>query len=136
MREQKLTFRPDWEKVVTPIVDYALSKAEIDGDNLAVMGMSLGGYFAARTVAFEHRFRAAIFFDGVYDFSKSLLATMPKDAVTAFDVGDLKECEKITYKRMKVDTNLRWYVTQGIWSFGASGLVDSSQKPCNLQWME
>jgi len=26
MREQKLPFRPDWEKVVTPAVDYALSR--------------------------------------------------------------------------------------------------------------
>ena len=44
VREQKLFFRHDWEKVVTPVVDYALTRPEIDGDSLALIGMSLGGY--------------------------------------------------------------------------------------------
>ena len=41
--EQKIPFRPDWEKVVTPVVDYALTRPEIDADRIALMGMSLGG---------------------------------------------------------------------------------------------
>lgn len=49
MREQGIPFRYDWEKVVTPVVDYAFTRPDIDGDHLALMGMSLGGYFAART---------------------------------------------------------------------------------------
>jgi pimeloyl-ACP methyl ester carboxylesterase len=132
MRDQKLLFRHGWEKVVTPVVDYALTRQDVDGDNLSLMGMSLGGYFAARTVAFEHRFRAAIFFDGVYDFSDSLLATMPKEAVAALNAGELSKCEEITSKCMEQDTNLRWYVTQGIWSFGASGIVDLVKKTKEL----
>jgi hypothetical protein len=83
-------------------------------------------------VAFEHRFRAAIFFDGVYDFSDSLLATMPKEAVAALNAGELNKCEEITYERMEEDTNLRWYVTQGIWSFGAKGLLDFVKKTKQL----
>src|ERR1017187_3147177 len=132
MREHKVLFRPDWEKGVTPVVDCALSREDVDGDNLSLMGMSLGGYFAACTVAFEHRFRAAIFFDGVYDFSDSLLATMPKEAVAALNAGELNKCEEITYERMEEDTNLRWYVTQGIWSFGAKGLLDFVKKTKQL----
>jgi len=62
MREQKLPFRYDWEAVVTPAVDYVLTRPDVDRDNLALMGMSMGGYLAARAAAFEHRFRAAVFF--------------------------------------------------------------------------
>ena len=54
MREQKLPFRYDREAVVTPAVDYVLTRADVDGDNLALMGMSLGGYLATRAAAFEH----------------------------------------------------------------------------------
>ena len=53
LREQHLHFRPDWEKVVTPVVDYALSRPEIDPKRLALAGFSMGGYLAPRGAAFE-----------------------------------------------------------------------------------
>ena len=54
IRKQKIPFRYDWEKVVTPVVDYALSRPEeIDPKRIALMGISMGGYLAARAVAFD-----------------------------------------------------------------------------------
>lgn len=128
LREQKLTFRYDWEKVVTPTVDYALTRSDVDGDNLALMGMSLGGYFAARAVAFEHRFRAAIFYDGVYDFFETIRGAIPKEALAAFEAGDLVRCEEIVYKAMQGNTTLRWIVENGVWTLGASGFADFAEK--------
>ena len=86
--------------------------------------MSLGGYLAARAVAFEHRFQAAIFFDGVFDLSKSFEATFPKEAIDAFNAGDTKQFEEILNKAMPNDTNLRWTVTQGMWTFGAKSITE------------
>ena len=40
---------------MTPAVDYALTRSDVDGNNLALMGMSMGGYFAARAAAFYAR---------------------------------------------------------------------------------
>ena len=128
LREQNLPFRYDWEQVVTPTVDYALSRADVDGDRLALMGMSLGGLLAARAVAFEQRFKAAIFYDAVYDFSECLKAAMPKEALTAFEEGDMANCEQIVYKAMPGNTNLTWIVTNGIWTVGASGFGDLLEK--------
>ena len=128
LREQKLTFRYDWEKVVTAAVDYALTRPDVDGDKMALKGMSLGGYLAARAVAFEQRFKAAIFYDAVYDFSECLKAMMPKEALTALEEGDLANCEQIVYKAMPGNTNLTWTVTNGIWTFGASGFGDLLEK--------
>jgi pimeloyl-ACP methyl ester carboxylesterase len=66
--KQKIRFRYDWEKVVTPIVDYALSRdKEIDSNQIAFMEISMGGYLAARAAAFEHRISACILYNGVYD---------------------------------------------------------------------
>jgi dipeptidyl aminopeptidase/acylaminoacyl peptidase len=43
--KQKIPFRYDWEKVVTPVVDYAISRKEIvDPSRIALMGISMGGY--------------------------------------------------------------------------------------------
>ena len=118
VREQRLPFRHDWDKVVTPVVDYALTRPEVDGDRLTLIGMSLGGYFAARAAAFEPRFRAAVFYDGVYDLHESARGLIPPDALAAFEAGDAKRCEATIREKMELDTSLRWFVTQGTWSFG------------------
>jgi hypothetical protein len=44
IREQELYFRHDWEKVVTPVIDYALTKSDIDESQMALLGVSYGGY--------------------------------------------------------------------------------------------
>jgi len=124
MREQKLPFRPDWEKVVTPAVDYALTRPDVDPDKLILVGMSLGGYLAARAAAFEHRFRAAVFFDGVYDFHESLRNLLPAEAIAAYDAGDRARCERIVKDAMPASTPLRWAITQGTWSFGVTSVAD------------
>src|SRR5262249_48120940 len=41
--EQDLYFRPDWEKVITPVVDYALTRPEVDPARIALVGISQGG---------------------------------------------------------------------------------------------
>ncbi len=135
MREQKLPFRCDWEAVLTPVVDYALTRPDVDGENLALMGMSLGGYLAARAAAFEHRVRATVLFDGVYDCHESFRGMLPKEAVAALDTGDTVKCEQIIRKAMVSNTNLRWGITQGVWCFGASSIVDflTKTKPLTMQ---
>jgi pimeloyl-ACP methyl ester carboxylesterase len=124
LRERKLPFRYDWERVVTPAVDYALTRPDVDSDNLALMGMSLGGYLAARTAAFEHRFSAAIFYDGVYDFSEFFRVALPNEAIAALNAGDTSRGEEIIRKSMDTSMNLRWTMAQGVWSFGASSIAD------------
>jgi hypothetical protein len=42
--EHGQVFRPDWEAVVTPVIDYALTRADVDGRKVALMGISFGGY--------------------------------------------------------------------------------------------
>ncbi len=39
-------FRPDWEKVVTPVVDYVLKQKGADPSRIALLGTSMGGELA------------------------------------------------------------------------------------------
>lgn len=118
LREQKLYFRHDWEKVVTPAVDYVLSRPDVDGDRLALQGMSLGGYLAARAVAFEPRFAAAILFDGVWSLVDSIWGILSPEAKAAFEAGDAATYDRIVGEAMAADTQVRWTFTQGTFSFG------------------
>ena len=127
-REQKLFFRYDWEKVVTAGVDYALTRSDVDADRLALIVMSLGGYFAARAVAFEHRFKAAVFFGGVYDLYGAFKNMLPAKSIEAYEAGDFATCEKVTAAAMEKVTAIKWAVMQGIWSFGATDLIDFMDK--------
>jgi pimeloyl-ACP methyl ester carboxylesterase len=125
IRDGKLPFRYDWEKVVTPAVDYVLTRPDVDGDKLVLMGMSLGGYLAARAAAFEHRVRGVVFYDGMYDAYEGLLRpSMPKEAIDAFDAGDTVRFEEIIHRQMQGNTILRWLVGQGVWSFGVASFGD------------
>ena len=74
---QKLVMRPDWEAVITPVVDYTLTRPEIDPDRIAGFGYSLGGYLLARAAAFEHRLCALILDDGVHDLASGFADNMP-----------------------------------------------------------
>ena len=39
---QGLTLRSDWENVITPVLNFALSRPDVDPDRVAVIGLSLG----------------------------------------------------------------------------------------------
>jgi pimeloyl-ACP methyl ester carboxylesterase len=120
LREQKLYFRYDWENVVTPAVDYVLSRPDVDGDRLALKGMSLGGYLGARAAAYEPRFKAAILFDGVWSFWDSIVGILSPEAKKALDNEDADTFNDLIDKAMAANTQLRWTFTQGTFSFGVT----------------
>jgi pimeloyl-ACP methyl ester carboxylesterase len=71
----KLPFRPDYEVVHKPIVDYLLSRDDVDPKRLALLGISFGGYLAPRAAAFEPRIRALIADSPVIDWKQYLSAS-------------------------------------------------------------
>jgi dienelactone hydrolase len=89
--EQQLYFRPDWEKVITPLVDYALSRADIDPDRMVLLGISQAGYWVPRAVAFEPRIAAAVADPGVWDVSTAFTRHLPPPMLQMLDDDGQKE---------------------------------------------
>ena len=53
-------FRADYELPVGAIIDYVLSRREVDAQRLALYGISFGGYFASRAAAHDNRIKALV----------------------------------------------------------------------------
>lgn len=54
------TIRPDYEHAVSAVIDWIETQPGLDSQRVAVVGMSLGGYYAPRAAAFEPRLAAAV----------------------------------------------------------------------------
>jgi alpha-beta hydrolase superfamily lysophospholipase len=92
--EQGIPFRHDWEHVVTPVVDLLLERDDVDPDRIAISGMSQGGYWAPRAVAFEDRIAAAIADPGVFDVSTAWTEKLPKSMRKLLEEGEREKFER------------------------------------------
>ncbi len=123
IHRQGLHFRHDWENVVTPVFNYALTRKEIDPKKIALHGESLGGYLAPRAAAFEHRLAACIADDGVYDFGASQLSAFPADKRdqirAALFVPSAPELDQALEQTIKTNSVARWGFTHGMYVTGA-----------------
>jgi hypothetical protein len=86
--DQGHSFRPDWEAVLTPVVDALTKRSDVDGSALFAYGCSQAGYWVTRSLAFEHRFVAAVVDPGVVDVSTSWLAQIPASFLDALKAGN------------------------------------------------
>lgn len=82
--ERGIGFRPDWEAVLTPVVDLLVTRPDVDAGRLALYGISQGGFWIARALAFEHRFAAAIADPGVVDVAASWDGNIPSGLMKLF----------------------------------------------------
>jgi len=83
--EYEFPIEPAYERVVTAVADYLKGRADVDPGRLGVFGVSLGGYYAARSAAYEPRVRAAVELAGPYRFDLDWDA-LPGQTRTTFQV--------------------------------------------------
>jgi pimeloyl-ACP methyl ester carboxylesterase len=125
IREQGLGFRPDWEAVVTPVIDHVLGLPAVDPQRIALLGISFGGYLAPRAAAFEHRLAACIANGGVFDFmAPRLPGGMSRQAAIDWVRGDPKGADEVMRALMDASTDSRWGIENGIFTFRASSPAD------------
>jgi hypothetical protein len=74
-----LFFRHDTEVPIRCVVDYALSRPEVDPKKLALEGSSYGGYFAPRAAAFDKRLAAVIALPLFYDIGAMFIELLGLD---------------------------------------------------------
>ena len=123
-RFDSLAFRPDWENVVTPVLDWLLARPGApftDPTRVALFGLSMGGLLAPRAAAFEHRLTACVAVDGVYDLGITVTNNMPgprAEAEAVLRAASAPEADAAIEQLMAANPNIRWAATHGQYVMG------------------
>ena len=121
--KQQLYMRPDWERVVTPVVDYALSRPEVDSQRLALLGASFGGYLAPRAATAEHRLAACIADAALYAPGQQAVSSLPKELQEQLATGDPAVLQPV-FKQWLHDPTLAFVLKRGMLVHGVSSPWD------------
>lgn len=123
LRVQHLPSRPDYEVPVRAVVDYLWTRPEVDRERIALMGTSLGGYYASRAASFEPRVKALISHGVFFDWWATLTQTKP---ALAF-LGEWKSPRGVQAAlnvAMRFNSELRWSVKNAMWVLGVQDPVE------------
>lgn len=75
--EKNQHFVPDWERVVTPIVNWLHKRKDVDRERIVISGSSFGGGLVPRAMAFEHRLAAFSCDPGVVSSAETWTSVLP-----------------------------------------------------------
>lgn len=117
---QQLTFRPDWEKVMTPVVDHLLGRPDVDAGKIALLGVSQAGYWVPRSVAFEHRIAAAVADPGVLDVSTTMFGHIPHFMVKMIDAGEQEKFDKYMGRTLRFSAATRAIMASRMRPYGTT----------------
>jgi len=115
---QKLVMRPDWENVVTPVVDYLVKRGDVDPARIPLYGGSFGGYLAPRAAAFEHRLAACIADAALFDPAALSTKMFPPEIVSALEKNDVAVLKPF-FSKLEQDVTQRFIFGRGMWVHGA-----------------
>lgn len=126
LRRDKLYMRPDWEVVVSTVLDrlFCLSDQNpswnLNLSQIAIIGNSMGAYYALRG-ATDPRIKACICSDGVYDFGKA------GEDRTPFFMKYLPRSisEALLQFVLRFDFRTRWELAHAAMVLGTSTLTEA-----------
>jgi X-Pro dipeptidyl-peptidase (S15 family) len=76
--ERQIAYRPDWQDVITPIVDWLIARPDVDATRIALTGWSMCGCSVIQAAAHEHRLAAVVADPGVLDVWKAWRESIQK----------------------------------------------------------
>ena len=131
----KTNQRPDWEVVVTSILDFLEGHAtknpelELDIDRIAIFGATMGGYYALRGAS-DPRIKACVAVDAFYDMWDLVMDRMPKGFMKLWMAGWVPDyfIDTITKLQGKLIFKMKWEVWCSSSIFGLSRPTDVMRK--------
>jgi 2,6-dihydroxypseudooxynicotine hydrolase len=146
--EYEFPIRGDYEVAVKAVVDYVMTRADVDTSRIGLWGVSLGGYYAPRAAAFEKRIKACIALGGPYDWQEAWggLAHLTREAFRvrshcATQDEALRRAANLSLKGVTQNITCPIFVMTGKldrlipWQH-AQRLADEVKGPCTLLLIE
>ena len=66
--EYEFPITPEYEKPVAAVLDYIDTRNDVDAESIGIWGVSFGGYYAPRALAYHPRIKACIAISGPFEF--------------------------------------------------------------------
>ena len=122
LRLQGLPFRPDWERVITPVIDWLIAKPEVDTKAIGLLGMSMGGALAPRAAEFEPRIAFLIANPGVPDWSATFFRSLGRMSPLVVKLAESEpgSLDALMTIAGRLSPFLRWGISDSMWKHGVS----------------
>ena len=88
-------FVPEWERVITPVVDFLRGHPKVDRRRISLVGQSFGGYLVARAAVSEHRLAGLVPDPGVVDVFSDWRQDLPPSLLGLLASGQRAEFNRI-----------------------------------------
>lgn len=124
--DRGVPFRPDWEAVVTPIVDWLLARDEVDPSRIALSGESFGGYLAPRAASAERRLAACLSDCGPVDLLAVTARRLPRVLAAQLPDGDprlLRVLDRLL-RGVMARPSAGWALRRGVLVHAVEGPLD------------
>lgn len=117
-----LKITPEWEKPTKAVLDY------FNLTDVTLVGVSLGGYLAARAAAFERRITRVVLYDIIYDFFAAMMSRHPftlRTFITTALKLHLRPIINAMEKKIRAkDLFSDWLISHGFYVYGVNNLFD------------
>ncbi|RMD44216.1 hypothetical protein DV735_g783, partial [Chaetothyriales sp. CBS 134920] len=133
LRLQNQSFRPDWEVVISSVLDYVIdyastgiqSQRQIDTERIALFGASMGGYLALRGAA-DPRIKACVSCDGFYDMFDVTRTRMPSWFINSWATGWISDAvfNAVVGLLSRYNFQLAWEFGHSMWAYGVTTPAD------------
>ncbi len=127
--EDGLIFRPDWEAVVGPIVDWLQSRPDVDAKQIGLLGVSFGGYLAPRAASGEPPLAACICDPGEYSLFEEFASRVPPFVAHGLAENNRFVLKLLTFvlgRRLRQLTG-GWGLRRGLWTHALATPLDYLQ---------
>ncbi len=122
LRLKALPFRHDWENVITPVVDWAVSRPEVDAARIGLVSFSMGGFLGPRAATREHRLKALIANPGVLNWGAMYEGFVREIDPTLLSLLDTDEAafDARIDAYMRANPFVQWGFVDSMWHHGVS----------------
>lgn len=122
LQKYNIKMTHEWEKPTKAILDY------FNLENVTLIGISLGGYFALRAAAFETRIKSVVAWDVVYDFFECVMGRKGMIRYHVINglvnIGAKGILNGIARRQMRGKEMEKWIYDQMMFTYGADTPFD------------
>jgi alpha-beta hydrolase superfamily lysophospholipase len=127
LREQGLTFTPEWERPTRAVLDTFL-QSHPRPVRIVLFGMSMGGYLAPRAAAFDQRIDGVVTFDVLFDVAAAARSTSRFSGIVTWlhKNGFRAAADEFLRVGMRMMPGIKWGVNNAMWTMGLRSPSETS----------